>query len=219
MIEEDNITNFGTNLLGFYKEFLETLPPIAGNFFNFIIIVLLIVLYSIFVWKFYRFISKKNILELDLNKYNTSSDPFFMKLFAGLFYFLEYIIILPFLILFWFSAFSIFLIFLTGELEIASLLIISATIIAAIRMTSYYKEDLARDIAKLFPFTLLAVTILTPKFFNIERIFNQFSLLPNFFGNILYYLFFIILLEVILRFFDFIFSLFGIEEPEKIQEK
>ena len=121
---------------------------------------------------------------------------------------------------FWFIIFAFFLTFLS-ELEIQTLLLISATIVAAIRMTSYYKEDLSRDIAKLLPFTLLATSILNPAFFNIERIFTHFNELPNFLGNIFYYLIFIIILEIVLRFFDFIFSLFGVEElntTENVEE-
>ncbi len=212
----EGVENLGTELMGFYQDFISSLPPIAGNFFNFLILVLLVVVYCIFIWKFYKFIAKKNILGLDLNKYNKSEHPLFTKLLAGALYFAEYIIILPFLIFFWFVVFTFFLMFLT-DLEISTLLIVSATIIAAIRITSYYKEDLSKDVAKLLPFTLLAVSILTPNFFNIERIFTHFTNLPNFFGNIAYYLLFIIVIEIILRFFDFIFSLFGLEE-EKIEE-
>lgn len=211
------VENLGIQLFEFYKEFIASLPPLAGNFFNFFILVLVIVIYSMFIWKFYKFIAKKNILGLDLNKYNKSSNPFFAKVFAGTFYFVEYIIILPFLIFFWFAIFTFFFIFLS-ELEIQTILIASATIVAAIRMTSYYKEDLSRDIAKLLPFMLLATSILTPGFFNIERIFTHFDRLPNFFGNIAYYLIFIIFLEIILRFFDFIFSLFGLEESEEAEK-
>jgi hypothetical protein len=212
------VTGLGVELFGFYQDFLSTLPPFAANFFNFLILVLLVVIYSVFIWKFYKFIARKNILQLDLNKYNRSSHPFFAKVIAGLLYFAEYIIILPFLIFFWFSIFTILLIFLTENLDISTLLVVSATIIAAIRMTSYYKEGLAKDLAKLLPFTLLAISITNPNFFNIERIFTHFSQIPGFFGNIAYYLFFIIILEVILRFFDFIFSLFGIEEVQEEEE-
>ncbi len=217
------VENLGTELMGFYQDFISSLPPIAGNFFNFLILVLLVVVYCIFIWKFYKFIAKKNILGLDLNKYNKSENPLFTKLLAGALYFAEYIIILPFLIFFWFVVFTFFLMFLT-DLDISTLLIVSATIITAVRMTAYYKEDLSKDVAKLLPFTLLAVSILTPNFFNqiseglfVERIFTHFTELPNFFGNIAYYLLFIIIIEIILRFFDFIFSLFGLEE-EKIEE-
>jgi len=206
--------DLGPSLLENYNLFISLLPPFFQNFINLLLIVLLVVAFSIFIWKFYRFISTKNIIELNLNQYNKSEHVFFTKLLAGTFYLLEYVIILPFLIFFWFSMFTLFLIFLTDNLEISSLLLISAVIIASIRMTSYYKEDLAKDLAKLVPFTLLAVSILNPKFFSIERIFNQFAELPNFFNEIFVYLIFIIILEMILRFFEFIFSLFGIDEKE-----
>jgi hypothetical protein len=212
MVEVFN--NFGSTLLENYNLFISLLPLFFQNFINLLLIVLLVVAFSIFIWKFYRFISTKNLIELNLNQYNRSEHAFFTKLIAGIFYLLEYIIILPFLIFFWFSIFTLFLIFLTDNLEINFLLLISAVIIASIRMTSYYKEDLAKDLAKLVPFTLLAVSILNPKFFSIERIFNQFAELPNFFNEIFIYLIFIIILEMILRFFEFIFSLFGIDEKE-----
>lgn len=204
-----------------YNLAVSFMPDWGKNFISLFLIIILIFLYSLFVWKFYRFVATKNIFGLDLNKYNKSTDPFFTKVVAGIFYLIEYIIILPFAIFFWFSVFALFLIFLTEELEISTILIIAAAIIAAIRMASYYKEDLSKDLAKLIPFTLLAVSILTPGFFKIERILGQFTEIPSLFNNIVIYLIFIILLEIILRSFDFIFSLFGIEdeEPEETEEE
>jgi len=215
--------SFGAGLIVLYHDFIASLPPFAGNFFNFFILVLLIVIYSIFIWKFYRFIAKKNVLGLDLNKYNKSKHPIFTKLLAGALYFVEYIIILPFLIFFWFAIFTLFLIVLTQNQNVSQVLIISATVIAAIRMTSYYKEGLSQEIAKILPFTLLAISVLNPNFFleaqYIERIISQLSQIPNFFSQIAYYLVFIIILEVILRLFDFIFSLFKLEETPKTEKK
>jgi len=216
---EGVINDLGANILEIYTSFSSTLPPFAQSFINLFLIVLLISLYAVFVWKFYRFIATKNIIELNLNKYNRSKHPTVEKLFAGGLYFIEYIVIMPFLIFFWFSIFTIFLIFLTDSVETSLLLIISATIIGAIRMTSYYKEDLAKDLAKLVPFTLLAVSLLNPGFFSIERIIGQFSELTNFFGSISTYLIFIIIIEIILRFFDFLFSLFGLEDKEIPEEE
>lgn len=209
------VNGFSAGILEVYNSFLSVLPLRAQAFINLFLLVFLVVLYSVFIWKFYRFISTKNILGLNLNKYNKSKHPFFAKLFAGLLYLVEYVIILPFLIFFWFSIFTIFLIFLTEDLSVSTVLIISATIIASIRVTSYipkYGENLSKELAKLLPFTLLAVSLLSPNFFNIERIFSHIQELPGFFGQITTYLIFIILFEVILRFFDFIFSLFELEE-------
>ena len=205
-------------LIEFYQNFIGFFPDYVGTFLNLLILVLVIVLYSIFVWKFYRFISKKNILGLDLNKYNRTQSPIGTKLLAGLLYFLEYIIILPFVIFLGYAIFTLFLIVLSQAQDVSQILVISAVIIAAIRMTAYYKENLSQEIAKVLPFTLLAIAVLNPATFSqteyIEKILTHFSTIPSFFGDIFYYLLFIIILEMILRFFDFIFSLFGLEEVE-----
>ena len=202
------------DLVGLYQGFMAASPSYVASFFNLLFLVLLVVVYSIFIWKFYRFISTKNLISLNLSKYNKLQHPTAAKTLAGIFYFLEYILILPFLIFFWFAAFTIFLIILTDNLEVKTLLIISATVIAAIRMTAYYKEDLSKDVAKMLPFTLLSVSILNPGFFNVEKIIGHIADIPTFFGEITLYLFLIIAIEIILRFFDFIFSLFGLEEED-----
>ncbi len=204
------------NILGqAYAALIELLPTSVQKFVAFFIIALGIVIYSIFVWKFYRSIAKKNLIGLNLNKYNKSKHPQMTKLIAGGLYLAEYALILPILIFIWFTVFTMLLIFITENLTIQTLLIISGTVIAAIRMTCYYNEDLAKDIAKLIPFTLLATSLLNPQFFSVGRVFGLFAEIPSLFGEIGIYLFFIILLEVVLRAFDFLFALFQIEEPIK----
>jgi hypothetical protein len=215
-----SVTNFqGNDVFTTYQAFLSSLPELAQNFLSLFALVLLVSIYAVFIWKFYRFVATKNILKLNLSKYNREEHPKIAKLIAAGFYFLEYIIILPFLIFFWFTVFTLFLIFLTEDLELSNLLLISATIIAAIRMTAYYEGDLAKDLAKLLPFTLLGLSITKQGFFNIERILGNFEDLPLFFDQILIYLSFIIILEIILRFFEFISSIFKEDSPPKIEEK
>jgi len=211
---------FGSEVFEIYSVILSGLPVWVQNFMNLFILVLLVFVYALFIWKFYHLIAKRNILQLNLNKYNKSQHPGLAKLIAAMFYLLEYIIILPFLIFFWFAVFTLLLIILTESLDVGALLIVSATIIAAIRMTSYYNEDLSKDLAKMLPFTLLAVSILSLGFFNVERIFTNFGQIPDFFGNIMYYLLFIVLLEIILRVFYFLFSIIGVhDEPEEEEAK
>ena len=195
-----------------YNNLLDMLPFGARNFLNLFLLVILIVAYLIVMWKFHKFISVKNIFGLNLNKYNKSSHQLWEKMLAGTLYLLEYVIIIPFLIFFWFAVFTFFITLLTTGIEIDTILLISALIVAAIRMTSYYKEDLSRELAKLLPLNLLAIAMLTPGFFDLERIISNFSGLSGLFGEIIIYLIFIIGLEIVLRFFDFIFSLFGLEE-------
>lgn len=212
------VNQTGSILLSSYSNFLSVFPSYFQDFINIFLVVLLIAIYAVLVWKFYRFIGRKNILHLNLSKYNTSDHPFFAKFLAGFLYFLEYIIILPFLIFIWFIGFASFLILLSENLEINTILFLSVTVIASIRMLSYIPKTgnaIAQEVAKVIPYTLLGVFILNPNFFEFSRVIGHFSTLPSLYSNIITYLSFIFLLEMILRFFDLIFTAFGLNDDEK----
>jgi len=213
-----SITDFTSELIAAYKGFLSLLHPFFQSFFNFFFLAVLIFIYATLVWKLHNFISKKNILNLDLSKYNTSEHPTLAKIIAGALYFLEYIIILPFLIFFWFSVFGISLTIFT-DLPIGTILVVSTVTVAAIRITSYSNENVAKELAKLLPLNLLAISLLVPGFFEFERILNNINQIPSFLSQIFYYLGFIMALEVILRLFYFIFSMFGSESEEITKKK
>lgn len=202
-----------------YNALITNLPVWMQHFMSLFIPAVLIVVYFIFIWKAHKFIAKKNIFNLDLSKYIQLEHTLSRKLLAGVLYMLEYIIILPFIIFFWFAIFTFFLILFTEGTAVGTLLLISAVVISAIRITSYIKEEFAIEVAKLLPLNLLAVAIITSNLFNITNIFNQMSQIPSFLSSILIYLLFIVILESILRLFEFIFSLFELHEemPEEAE--
>jgi len=207
-------------LITAYDIIISKLPPFAQTFIELFLWSLLLFISAALIWKFYQSVSKKNILGLNLNKYNKSEHPLFAKLLAGIFYFIEYILILPFLIFIWFGAFTLLLILLAENLEIPTILQISVVIIAAIRMTAYYKEDLSKDLAKMLPFALLAIMITNPTFFtNFQAIIGNLAKIPQSLSQIGIFFGFIITLEVILRVFDFFISLFGFQEQAEIPEE
>ncbi len=213
---EGIFTDISSSLIVLYDGILQLLPFWAQNFLNLFFWSLLMVVYALFIWKFYRWIAKKDILELNLSKFNKSQHVVMAKIIGGFFYFIEYLIILPVVVFLWFGVFTIFLIFLTESLELKTLLIISVTIVTAIRMTAYYKEDLARDLAKMIPLTLLAVAI-TQGLFNFEKVLSQIQLIPSFFSDIWTYLLFIIIVEFLLRFLDVIFLAFNLYEENEVK--
>lgn len=211
------VLSIGTTIIEMYKLFLSVLPFWAQNFINLFLLAAVIFIYAVFIWKFYRFIAKKNIIELNLNKYNQSTHPAIERTMAGIYYFLEYLIALPLLVFIWFSIFTIFLILLTENIELSRLLVISVTIITAIRLAAYYKEDLAKDLAKLLPFTLLGVSLTQNNMFSFSKMLGQIYDIPSFFDHIVVYLIFVMAIEFLLRFADFILGLGGkpIDEPEE----
>lgn len=205
-----------------YNAFLSYLPAWAQQVINLFLLIVLVLFYAWFIWKFYRFVAHKNIISLNLNQYNTSQHPILSKFLESVFYLLEYLIILPFLVFFWFVVFTLFLILLTEGLEVAHILVISATIVGAVRMITYiprYGQNLAKEVAKLLPFTLLAISIIKPGFFDIGRIIGHLVLIPEFLGSILVYLLFIIGLEMLLRLIEFFLTITGLNPPEAEEEE
>jgi len=213
--------NVLVDFINVIKEFYNSLAPMPKSFVTLFSLVILIVIYAVFVWKLHEFISRKNIFRFDLNQYNKSGNPTLSKIIASAFYLLEYTLIIPFIIFFWFLIFTFFLIFLIEEsITIETILIISAIVVASIRMSSYipgYGENVARELAKLLPFTFLGIAILEPNVFTnlIPRVGSRISELPEFFSGAIGYLVFIVFLEVILRFFEFIFNITEMENEEE----
>ncbi len=197
-------SNLNTISSGF-NLFNSSIPVWAKEFISLFLLSVLILVYAIIIWKFYRFISKKNIFKLNLRQYNKASNPELSRFLDVAFYFLEYIFILPILVIFWFMIFSLFLVVLTRGVPIA---IISAIVISAIRMTAYYKEDLSKDLAKLLPFTILGIAIIRPASFSLDNILNNLKNLGSSFPNIWIPLSFIITLELLLRASDLIINYF-----------
>ena len=163
----------------------------------------IIVGYSIFIYYFYRYLAKKNLIELNFEQYNQYSNPTLVKFFAVIFYIAEYIILLPILTSFWFTTFAILILVLSEGIPAAGILLISAALVASVRITAYISENLSKDLAKMLPFTLLAIAITKPTFFTIGPLLLRIQEIPSLFSNILYYLVFIIAIELIMRVSEF----------------
>ena len=113
-----------------------------------------------------------------------------------------------------------FLIIISYEIETARIVFIAAILIAAVRITSYYNEKISQEISKMLPLMLLAVFISNPNTFSnisyIEQIINHIVTLPSLVWDVLNYILFIVILETILRFIDYVRSI--INPKEEIEE-
>ncbi|MCK5321344.1 hypothetical protein KAJ38_02090 [Candidatus Pacearchaeota archaeon] len=178
----------------------------------------IIVCYSVFIFYFYRYLAKKNLIDLNFEQYNQSSNPTLAKFFAVIFYILEYIIILPILTSFWFTTFAILILVLSEGIPAAGILLISAALVASVRITSYISENLSKDLAKMLPFTLLAIAITRPSFFTIGPLISRIQEIPLLFSNLLYYLLFIVTIELTMRTTEFFKDLFSHSEGAAEEE-
>jgi hypothetical protein len=164
-----------------------------------IIFVLAMSLYAIFIFKFYRFLAKRNIIEFKLSQYNRANHWALKTVFGLIFYLVEYVMLLPIFIFFWFGFLATLLVFLAKNQPIENILLVAIAVVGAVRVTAYYNEDLSKDLAKMLPFALLGVLLVDISFFNLAESITMLKTVTNHIALLLYYLGFIVLLEIILR--------------------
>lgn len=161
-----------------------------GDFSSFIpmfYLALSIAIYAVLIWHFYRFIAKRDIFKLSSHRYATA------------FSVLKYFFLFPFIASLFFIGFSLMLLFLTKQLEIVGILSTSFAVIVAIRITSYYSNDLSKDLAKMLPLALLGVFLVDPSYFRFSDVLDKINSLPEFLVTAIQFIFFITLIEWILR--------------------
>ena len=179
--------------------------------------VVAITLYSFFVFKFYRFLAKRDILEWNLHEYSEGMWGFLKFELSFFLYVLETLILIPLVIFFWFATLTTFLLFLGKNHSPETLLLTAMSIVASVRICAYYSEDLAKDLAKMVPFALLGIFMVDISYISLESSIDIAKQIPALWKHLTYYLIFVVGLEFILRsvneFFKLIFK--KNQEPEE----
>ena len=148
-------------------------------------------IYSVFVFKFYKFISRKDIFRISKGGQKST-----LKRIG---YALEYLFLFPIIAFFWFIVISFILAALSQVLTIGNIFMLSMAVMATIRLCAYYNEDLSRDIAKLIPFALLAIFLLEIGTISINAPIQVLRQIPSVGNTLVYYFIFIVVLEFVLR--------------------
>lgn len=186
------ITNFS------WSGFWEITQPLTAFMIG-------ITVYSFFIFKWYRFVAKEDVVTLNIHQYRPGWEGVAGRVEDVLFYGLKYLILFPAFLLFWFIILSVFLIFLTKNQTLEQILLISVSLIGSIRITSYYDEDLSKDLAKMMPFALLGVILVDFSYFDSVSSIAMLYELPGMWQTVTYYLLLIIIIEFVLRIFNTIF--------------
>jgi len=189
------------DIIGVYNQITGAVPQWLAFFLNLFLLTILIVLISLFIWKFYKTISQKSFVSLNLARYNTSEHPVAKKIVATFIYFIENMLITPFFILLWFTALTLVIILMAPEKSVDFIIIISASLIVAIRILAYIHQEIAKDLAKLFPLITLSIFLLNPENLNLSSFINNFQESFILIYSLGYYILFIFVFEVILRLF------------------
>jgi hypothetical protein len=148
-------------------------------------------------WWVYRKLSRRNLFNLfkrtKEKEHPTAMDHVVYGL--KLFFIFPVLIFIGFLIF----SFALFVLMKPSAEQQAQVLFIAIVLVSTIRVGAYVHENLAEDLAKLIPLSLLAAVLMQPDFSNIgvslAQVTEFFLLMPGF----LKYLIFTVTLEILLR--------------------
>ncbi|AJF61909.1 TPA: hypothetical protein HA239_02390 [Candidatus Woesearchaeota archaeon] len=187
---------------------------IGSNLTNLALYSLGMFIYVVVIWHFYRHLAKREIISIKLKKPKNNFFAFFVSAWGVVVFIVKSLVIYPLITALWFLILGGFLLFLSKSHEVATVLLISMTVIVVSRITAYYNEELSKEVAKLVPFVLLGIFIVDTTYFSIETTIEKFMSLPLFTHIIVQYLIAIVLLEFVLSLFHKLRHGFFSEEKE-----
>ncbi len=123
--------------------------------------IIAIAVYSGFVFMFYRILAKKDLLTLDLSKYADDFGGKVKKYLRSVLFVVQYIVVVPILIAFWTLVLAVILTLLSDSSDHARNALIATSVVGAVRILAYWTEDLSRDVAKMLPFAVLGVYLVS----------------------------------------------------------
>ncbi|KYK21173.1 hypothetical protein AYK24_09525 [Thermoplasmatales archaeon SG8-52-4] len=150
-------------------------------------IIIMIALYSVIIYHFYRYIARRDCFKASEKKHGKA---------IGI---LKYMFVFPVIAMLFFIGFSFILIFLTNTIEISQILYTAFVLVLAIRITAYYTEELSKDVAKMLPFAILGIFLVDSSYFSVESVTERINMLPDYVNLIIQFLLLIIFTEWIFR--------------------
>ena len=175
--------------------------------------------YSVFVFIFYRALAKRDLITLNLNHYSDNLSGRVRKYARTILFVLQYIVVVPLLITFWTLVLAIILTLLSPDADHSRNELIATSVVGAVRILSYWTEDLSRDVAKMLPFGVLGVFLVGDAQVQISEIKELFSGLNEIATSFISSLFLIAVLESILRSLSAMINIFTLRRKNLRQKK
>ena len=142
-------------------EVLELLVDFGRETYPTLMAIIAIAVYSGFVFMFYRILAKKDLLTLDLSKYADDFGGKVKKYLRSVLFVIQYVVVVPVLIAFWTLVLAVILTLLSDSTDHARNALIATSVVGAVRILAYWTEDLSRDVAKMLPFAVLGVYLVS----------------------------------------------------------
>ena len=142
-------------------EVLELLVDFGRETYPTLMAIIAIAVYSGFVFMFYRILAKKDLLTLDLSKYADDFGGKVKKYLRSVLFVIQYVVVVPVLIAFWTLVLAVILTLLSDSSDHARNALIATSVVGAVRILAYWTEELSRDVAKMLPFAVLGVYLVS----------------------------------------------------------
>ena len=190
-------------------ELLLILRDFATDTFPTLMAIIAIAAYSGFVFMFYRLLAKRDLLTLDLKRYEDSMTGRIRVFFRSLLFVAQYVLLIPILIGFWTGVMATILTLLSDSSDHSRNAMIATSVVGAVRILAYWTEDLSRDVAKMLPFAVLGVFLVGSTSVNFSEFKALYSNLPELADAYLNSLILLSILETVLRVGHVVKDLFG----------
>ncbi len=218
-----NPEDLGIVLIDYFDDLFRNVVA-ESSIYDLILFSIGMVIYGIFVYHFYKFLSKRDIFSFNIGakisqgKFKSSGQRMSTAPRAAAFIATK-LFIFPFIIFLWFLGYSSLMFLLVQEMPTETIFFVSSGLIIAIRISAYYNEDLSKDIAKLVPFTLLGIFLFNPQFYSFSDTLTRLFEIPVFIIQIASFMILSMIVEITLSIIYLIkFKFFHKTDEEALKE-
>jgi hypothetical protein len=141
-----------------------------GSGIIFLMFIIGIAIYALFVWYFYRSISKRDMLPKIFYKLSKDDNPSIVRRVS---YVILYAVLFPIIIFVWFVVLAFFVYLIAEGMPMTIAIFVSMSVIAVVRILSYYREDAAKEVAKMIPYAILAFLLTTVAVYQNPNFFTE----------------------------------------------
>ena len=143
--------------MGWIDEVYEITSSQVDEMAKTAVIIVAIVMYSGLVFRFYRLLARRTMISIDTTTDKEGFIGWLSRQNKRLIFIILYVVLTPTLIGFWALVLSAILVILNGGQQLSSVAELAVAVVGAIRITSYFSENLAQDLSKMLPFAVLGV--------------------------------------------------------------
>lgn len=165
--------------------------------------------YAVIVFLFYRYMAQR---DLRLDRERPPARGFGARVLAGL----RFLFLFPLVSLGYAGILVASLFLLSKSMGVDQILLVSMSVVAGVRATSYVNENAAEELARLIPVGLLGVVLVDPGYLSLELTLERFGSIPGALGDITRYFLALVALELALRLVSLVLPRRGGERPRRM---